>query len=86
MIKRKNMSYYNALNDQERFLVDLGWKDAMTRVVEVLDKEIAVLEKQYSSTVWESYLSQDLTLNKNAQSLKGTIAGLVKAKFFITEQ
>jgi hypothetical protein len=80
------MSYYNALNDQERFLVDLGWKDAMTRVVEVLDKEIAVLEKQYSSTVWESYLSQDLTLNKNAQSLKGTIAGLVKAKFFITEQ
>jgi hypothetical protein len=86
MIKRKNMSYYNALNDQERFLVDLGWKDAMTRVVEVLDKEIAVLEKQYSSTLWESYLSQDLILNKNAQSLKGTIAGLVKAKFFITEQ
>ena len=86
MIKRKNMSYYNALNDQERFLVDLGWKDAMTRVVEVLDKEIAVLEKQHSSTLWESYLSQDLILNKNAQSLKGTIAGLVKAKFFITEQ
>jgi hypothetical protein len=80
------MSYYNALNDQERFLVDLGWKDAMTRVVEVLDKEIAVLEKQHSSTLWESYLSQDLILNKNAQSLKGTIAGLVKAKFFITEQ
>jgi hypothetical protein len=80
------MSYYNALNDQERFLVDLGWKDAMTRVVEVLDKEIAVLEKQYSSTLWESYLSQDLILNKNAQSLKGTIAGLVKAKLFITEQ
>jgi len=45
MIEREAMAYYNALNDQERFLVDSGWKDAVKSVLTYCEDKLDYCEK-----------------------------------------